>query len=185
MTLDCRCSAVCHTVRGLAKACDAVPMPALRTVTAKDYDAILELNRHNVQALAPMDRHRLVELTRCADRFDVVDVDGEFAGFVLTFAPGVPYDSKNYRWFTERHGDRFYYLDRIVLDHRFRRQRLGTFVYDAVEEIAATYDRLTLEVNLVPRNAASLAFHERRGFVEVGRLGDDTHLVSLMAKELG
>jgi predicted GNAT superfamily acetyltransferase len=41
-----------------------------------------------------------------------------------------------------------------------------------------------LEVNLVPRNDVSLAFHDRRGYVEVGRLGDHAHLVSLMEKHL-
>jgi uncharacterized protein len=46
------------------------------------------------------------------------------------------------------------------------------------------YGRMTLEVNLVPRNEASLAFHERRGYAEVGRLGDQEHLVSLMEKPL-
>lgn len=159
-------------------------MPVLRPVTDQDYDDVLALNEHNVEALAPMDRARLVELTGTADRFDVVEVRGRFAGFVVTFAAGASYDSVNYRWFTERYADRFYYLDRIVLDRRFRRQGLGSFVYDAVEDAAAKSSRLTLEVNLLPRNEISLAFHEHRGFVEVGRLGDDMHLVSLMAKDL-
>jgi predicted GNAT superfamily acetyltransferase len=57
-------------------------------------------------------------------------------------------------------------------------------VYDEVEAVAKRHRRLALEVNLVPRNDASLAFHERRGFAEVGRLGDANHLVSLMEKEL-
>lgn len=160
-------------------------MPSLRPVTVQDLDHVLELNERNVEALAPIDRGRLVELRGSADRFDVVDVGGEFAGFVVTFAAGTSYDSDNYRWFTDRYADRFYYLDRIVLDDRFRRQGLGTFVYDAVEDVAARYDRLTLEVNLLPRNDISLAFHERRGFVEVGRIGNETKLASLMAKDLG
>jgi uncharacterized protein len=159
-------------------------MPSLRPITEPDYDHVLALNERNVEALAPMDRDRLVELTGPADRFDVIEIDGEFGGFVVTFAAGTAYDSENYRWFTERYGDRFYYLDRIVLDDRFRRRGLGTFVYDEVEQVAAKYDRLALEVNLLPRNDVSLAFHARRGFVEVGRLGDDTHLVSLMEKDL-
>jgi len=113
----------------------------------------------------------------------VLDVDGAFAGFVITFAPGAAYDSENYRWFSGRHAD-FYYLDRIVLHEHFRRRGLGGFVYDEIESIAAPYQRLDLEVNLVPRNAASLAFHARRGYVEVGRLGQDDHVVSLMEKSL-
>ena len=159
-------------------------MPMLRPVTPTDFDDVLALNGRNVEALAPMDRDRLVELAGWADRFDVLEVAGAFAGFVVTFAAGTSYDSENYRWFTERYADRFYYLDRIVLDERFRRQRLGSFVYDELENVAGKYDRLALEVNLVPRNDVSLAFHDRRGFREVGRLGDETHLVSLMAKDL-
>lgn len=159
-------------------------MPLLRHIDETDLDLVLELNERNVEALAPMDRDRLVELTGLADRFDVVEVEGEFAGFVVTFAPGSAYDSENYRWFTQRYLDRFYYLDRIVLSDRFRRRGLGTFVYDEVEQVAAKYDRLTLEVNLLPRNDVSLSFHRLRGFTEVGRLGDDGKLVSLMEKDL-
>lgn len=158
-------------------------MPRLRPLTAGDHDAVLALNEQNVVKLAPMDDARLVELAALADRFSVVELDGEFAGFVITFAAGSSYDSENYRWFSERH-DAFYYLDRIVLDDRFRRRGLGTFVYDEIERIAKQHQRLVLEVNLVPRNDASLAFHDRRGYVEVGRLGDAAHLVSLMEKKL-
>ena len=158
-------------------------MPTLRPITPSDVDDVLALNERNVVKLAPLDGDRLAEIQVWADRVDVLDVDGAFAGFVVTFGPGSPYDSDNYRWFTDRFDD-FYYLDRIVLHEDFRRQGLGGFVYDEVEETARKHGRLALEVNLVPRNDASLAFHASRGFVEVGRLGDDDHLVSLQVKEL-
>lgn len=158
-------------------------MPDLRPLRDTDVADVLTLNDRNVVKLAPLDEARLHELRGLADRFDVLDVDGAFAGFVVTFAPGVAYDSENYRWFSDRHR-RFYYLDRIVLHEDFRRRGLGSFVYDEMERVAATYTRLSLEVNLVPRNDASLAFHDARGFKEVGRLGDDEHLVALMEKSL-
>ena len=158
-------------------------MPDLRPLRETDVADVLTLNERNVVKLAAMDEARLHEVRALADRFDVLDVDGAFAGFVITFAPGSAYDSENYRWFTERHR-RFYYLDRIVLDEGFRRRGLGSFVYDEVERVAAPYKRLALEVNLVPRNDASLAFHEARGYKEVGRLGDHEHLVALMEKSL-
>lgn len=160
-------------------------MPILRRIAEHDHPRVLELNERNVEMLAPMDRARLLELDEVADRFDVVEVDGEFGGFVITVAAGTAYDSENYGWFTERFGDRFYYLDRIVLSDRFRRQGLGGFVYDELEKVAAAYDRLTLEVNLLPRNDASLAFHIARGFTEVGQRGDESYRVSLMEKMLG
>lgn len=159
-------------------------MPKLRPVEYDDHADVLALNAANVVKLAPMDEARLLQLQQWADRFDVVEVDGRFGGFVITFAPGSPYDSENYRWFGERHGDRFYYLDRIVLAVEHRRRGLGTFVYDEIERVARRYGRLALEVNLVPRNDASLAFHDRRGYVEVGQLGDHDHLVAMMEKQL-
>jgi predicted GNAT superfamily acetyltransferase len=155
----------------------------LRPLRDTDVADVLALNEANVSALTTMDEARLHELRDMADRFDVLDVDGAFGGFVITFAQGAPYDSENYRWFSARHR-RFYYLDRIALHERFRRQGLGTFVYDEIERVAAPYGRLALEVNLVPRNDASLAFHESRGYVEVGRLGDEQHLVTMMEKTL-
>jgi predicted GNAT superfamily acetyltransferase len=157
-------------------------VPQLRPVTDADMPEVLALNERNVEALAPMDEDRLQLLQKWSDRFDVLEHDGGFAGFVITFAPGSPYDSENYRWFTERHSSGFYYLDRIVLDESVRRQGLGGFVYDELERVAARHGRLCLEVNLVPRNDASLAFHDRRGYQEVGRIGDAAHLVSLMEK---
>ena len=158
-------------------------MPDLRPIRDTDIADVLALNLRNVVNLAPMDEARLHELAAMADRFDVVDVEGAFAGFVVTFGPGTAYDSPNYHWFTARH-DRFYYLDRIVLHEDFRRRGLGGFVYDEMERVAAPYRRLSLEVNLLPRNDVSLAFHEARGYKEVGRLGDDEHLVALMEKPL-
>jgi predicted GNAT superfamily acetyltransferase len=43
---------------------------------------------------------------------------------------------------------------------------------------------MCLEVNLDPPNEPSLAFHRRRGFVEVGQDTATGHRVSLMTKEL-
>jgi predicted GNAT superfamily acetyltransferase len=159
------------------------PGPSLRPITAADHAAVLELNHRNVEMLAPLDGERLSRLLSLADRADVVDVGGGFAGFVLTFGPGTPYDSENYRWFTEQYAD-FYYLDRIVLDASFRRRGLGAWVYDEVEKIASKHGRLVLEVSLDPPNDASLAFHAGRGFVEVAQLGAAGKRVSLMTKEL-
>lgn len=157
-------------------------MPLLRPLADSDIPDVVALNQANLDAVSRMDEDRLVQLRAWADRFDVVEEDGDLAGFVVTFAPGTPYDSENYRWFAERHVADFYYLDRIVFADRFRRRGLGGFVYDALEKVAAGYGRMTLEVNLVPRNDASLAFHARRGYDEVGRLGDERYLVAMLEK---
>jgi predicted GNAT superfamily acetyltransferase len=161
------------------------PSLRLRPVTDEDLRDVLSLNEAEVEMLAPMDEGRFHELRGLADRFDVVEVDGGFGGFLITFTPGAGYDSENYRWFGDRHPDAdFYYLDRFVLHASKRRLGIGGRAYDEIESVAAAYGGMSLEVNLVPRNDASLAFHERRGYVEVGRLGDSEHLVSLMEKRV-
>jgi uncharacterized protein len=147
-------------------------------------DHVLALNQANVELLAPMDAERLAALRAWSLRADVVEVGGEFAGFVITLGPGTDYDSANYQWFGERYGTGFHYLDRIVLTERFRRCGLGSAVYDVVEADAARVGRLTLEVNAEPRNPASLAFHAGRGYAEVGRLGAPGKTVAMMSKRL-
>lgn len=154
----------------------------LRPMTDDDVLTVLELNARDVELLSPLDAPRLRLLRGWADRALVLDVGEELAGFVLTFAPGSPYDSENYRWFTQRYDD-FTYLDRVVVDERFRRRGLARRVYDALE--AGARGRMALEVNVDPPNEPSLAFHHGRGYGEVGRLGDPGHVVSLMVRELG
>ncbi len=157
----------------------------MRPIEARDVPAVLDLNERNVDLLALMDADRLARLSAWAQRADVIVSGGEVAGFVLVFGSGTDYDSENYRWFSRRYPDRFLYLDRIVLDERFRRLGLGRRVYDAVEADAAAHGRLVLEVNLEPPNHPSLAFHRARGFVEVGRLSNGGKVVALMEKQIG
>ncbi len=160
------------------------PSPSLRPISQADVPAVLGLNHLHVELLSPLDAQRLMWLVGVSDHADVVEVDEGVVGFVVTMAPGSDYDSDNYRWFASRYGESFYYLDRIVIAEEMRRRGLAAFVYDAMEEIAHGFGRMTLEVNVDPPNLGSLAFHERRGYHEVGRRGEPGHVVGLMAKEL-
>lgn len=167
----------------------SVTAPLLRPIEPRDVPAVLALNEADVDVLSPMDADRLAALQGWAHRADVVEVDDgegpQIAGFVIVVDGGSTYDAENYAWFTERYGEDFHYLDRIVFAPQFRRRGLGGLVYDAVERDAAVRGRLTLEVNLRPANEPSLAFHAKRGFVEVGqRTYTDGTVVSMMAKKV-
>lgn len=147
-----------------------------------DHPEVLALNERNVELLAPLDEQRLLQLVGWAETAAVIDVDGSFAGFVLTFASGSAYDGENFAWFSEGFAD-FCYLDRVVIHEDFRRRGLGTRVYDELEP-GSGRPLFALEVNLDPPNEASLAFHRARGFTEVGQRMSSGHLVSLMTKTL-
>lgn len=153
----------------------------LRPVADADAAEVLALNHRNVTLLAPMDEERLAALRAVAHRFDVVEVDGRFGGFVITMAPGSAYWSPYFRWFAER-GHGLLYLDRIVLHEDVRRRGVGSAVYDAVEAEATAYGGVALEVNLEPPNEPSLAFHRARGYAEVGQLGEPAHRLVMMEK---
>jgi len=156
----------------------------LRPIEPRDHAAVLELNAHNVELLAPLDEARMAQLMGWTDRADVIEVEGDVAGFVFTFASGTAYDSSNYRWFSENR-EEFYYLDRIVLADTHRRLGLGRRVYDELEQVAADYGRMVLEVNVEPANEPSLAFHRARGYVDLAQLGEPGKKVVLMEKILG
>lgn len=156
----------------------------LRPIVEADFVDVLRLNADHVELLSPMDEPRLRQLLGWTSSADVIVWDGQTAGFVLVFGPGTAYDSANYQWFSAEFGDRFAYLDRVVVDPVFRRRGLAGLVYDELEERAVERHRLVLEVNLDPPNTPSLAFHRGRGFRQVGVLGEPGHRVSLMSKEL-
>jgi hypothetical protein len=103
------------------------------------------------------------------EAFAATVADGN-AGFLLAFDQAAAYDSVNFRWFRARR-PRFVYVDRIVVAPEHRKRGIGRLLYEDLfaRAKAAGHDRVCCEVNLVPPNPGSDAFHERLGFSEVGR----------------
>ena len=157
-------------------------MTLLRPLTPDDVADVLALNERHVELLAPLSADRLDQLVVWADTAAAIDVDGAFAGFVLTFASGSAYDGENFGWFGERYAD-FCYLDRVVIHEGFRRRGLGSRLYDELES-ACGRPLFTLEVNIDPPNEPSLAFHRTRGFTDIGRRESGGHTVTMMTKPL-
>jgi predicted GNAT superfamily acetyltransferase len=154
----------------------------LRPMTAADHHAVLDLNERHVELLSPLDEARLSALRDVAENASVIDADGAFAGFVITFAAGSAYDGENFAWFSERY-EEFCYLDRVVIHEDFRRRGLGSAVYDELETSCGR-PLFALEVNLDPPNVASLAFHRARGYTEVGQRLSGGHRVSMLTLSL-
>jgi uncharacterized protein len=156
----------------------------VRPLERADWAAVIALNQDSVSELSDLDPQRLEFLLGRAHSAMVVEDAGAVVAFALAIAPGTDYDSLNYRWFSERY-ERFLYLDRIAVERRLRRRGIGARLYDEMERAAAAFQRMVCEVNLEPANEASLAFHRRRGYRDLGRLRHPEKLVVLMAKELG
>ena len=151
-----------------------------------DAGTILAMNNAAVPNVNETTEAELAALIEMSD-LTVALKDGDtLLGFVLTLPPGVGYASENYRFFSERY-DQFVYVDRIVVAEQARNRGIGARLYDLIGEYAAEHGipRVLCEVNLEPPNPGSLRFHQRIGFVEIGRqrTKGDTYLVSLLAKE--
>lgn len=144
----------------------------IRDLSTDDLDRVLEINQENTPEVGSVDADRLGFLVHEAVISLAATVDADVVGFVLVLPPGSRYDSVNYRWFADR-GDDFMYLDRVAVDAGHRGRGLGRALYTAVFDRIATdhagMDRLGLEVNIEPPNPASMAFHRRLGFREVGQ----------------
>ncbi len=144
--------------------------PLLRAARSDDFAAIHHLNAGAVPAVSDVpvtELQRLADLGSCT----VVDLAGRIGGFLLLLGPGADYDSVNYTWFADRHAD-FAYVDRVVVAPEGRGRGHGRALYEAA--IASTSAPvLCAEVNIRPRNVASLAFHEVLGFRPVGEQDTD------------
>lgn len=158
-----------------------------QAATAADYAAILELNEAAVPAVNSIPESKLADLHRQATYLGAVrDDHGTIAGFLLALPETAEYESLNFNWFRRTY-PQFVYIDRIVVDERYRRAGIGAMLYrDLARHLPAGCALLTCEVNLRPPNPASLAFHQRLGFEAVGEQDTEggSKRVCLMARRL-
>jgi uncharacterized protein len=164
-----------------------------RVATQSDFPAILALNHQSEHFLSPLDLAKLFRISSEAAVFQVVTSAESVAGFLLALLPEADYDNPNFFWF-KTHYESFLYIDRIVISEDFRGRHLATGFYTALEKyvVARGVPRLACEIHIHPPNPVSLQFHQKQGFVEVGRQEiEDEHadngkkLVSLQIKEMG
>jgi predicted GNAT superfamily acetyltransferase len=164
-----------------------IPDAAIRDATPADFPAILELNAGSVQFLSSLTPARLDRLHRMCAYHKVVDDGGGVVAFLLGFREDAAYDSPNYAWFVQRN-PQFLYIDRIVAAPASRGRGFAAMLYDDIAAFAgrAGVSLLTCEFDLDPPNPASMRFHARMGFREVGTqwLYGRTKQVSMQAKDL-
>ena len=141
---------------------------AIRDTLPGDASRLVQLNNGAVPAVPEVSLDEMATLLKTSSWSIVAERDGQVVGFVICFDPGVDYDSENYRYFEGRYTSHFY-IDRIVIDPRYRGMKLGATLYQEVFNRAQDqgHAQVTCEVNLEPPNPASIAFHRRLGFVDI------------------
>lgn len=170
-------------------------MTTIRDYRPDDRDQVLALNAANVPEVGEMDGDKLDRFADYAPYIRVVEADGdtdtgatEIVGMLIGLTEDAPYESPNYRWFSERH-PRFAYIDRVAVAESQRGKGLGPALYHDFEAWARENDRpmLCAEINVEPPNPRSLRFHEIFGFsvvAEVEPYGSPDYRVAMVTKPL-
>lgn len=116
-----------------------------------------------------------------------VRAEADGLALIVAFDEACSYDNANFFWLKERF-PRFYYIDRVVVSEAARGRGLARRFYSELEERARAggRERLVCEINSVPPNPQSDAFHQALGFEPVGeREAGEGKVVRYWARELG
>ncbi len=131
------------------------------------HEKLVAMNSQFVHWLSPLDAPRLYWLLERADYARQIH-DG--AGMLIAYPSDVDYpDHKNIKWLSN-HLDKFYYIDRIIIDEAKQGNGLGQILYDDVEDHARQngFKWIACEVNTRPNNPGSHRFHLNRGYDVMG-----------------
>lgn len=154
-------------------------------LSKEDYNDVLTLNELSVPHVSSIGMQDVDWFANNAAFFRVAHIDDAFAGYLIGLRPGTTYKSLNYRWFCEHYKD-FAYIDRVAVAASARRHGVASALYDAFEASQRDASVLTCEVNLRPPNDASMQYHLRRGFRQVGtqELDGGSKEVAMLEKQL-
>lgn len=158
----------------------------IRDVSDADLDAVLSLNQSEVPHVGSVDLEKMRWFATNASYFRVAMSKDRLAAFLVGFRPGTGYTSPNYLWFCDNYDD-FAYVDRIAVAKFARRSGIASRLYDNFAvAVPASVSIMTCEVNSRPPNAASMTFHQRLGFEQVGSLESDggSKEVAMLVKDL-
>ena len=139
----------------------------IRAVTRDDLAAMLALNNAHAMEVNALTLPALAALVAAAAHARVVD-GGQ--GFLIAFSERTPVQGPNHAWFLGRY-PAFLYVDRVVVALEARGRGHARRLYEDLAGVAAGRP-LCCEVNVVPPNPGSLAFHERLGFAPCGEADD-------------
>lgn len=143
----------------------------IRDAAPADMPRILELNNREKEAVNALRQDSLAAMCRLG--FAALVAGEPIEAFLLAFDHETPAQGPNHAWFLARETS-FVYVDRVVVSASSQRKGLAGRLYATLEAKAraARIAALCCEVNLLPANLPSLAFHERLGFATVGEATD-------------
>jgi predicted GNAT superfamily acetyltransferase len=159
---------------------------AIRQAQRADTPAIVAINMAGRPGIYPLTPETAADTLAAAPYFVVAELGGQVAGYLIGYTSQDSCEGDEFAWF-QRHVPRFLYIDQVAVAPAHRRAGISARLYAqaAAHGRALEIPALVCEVNLDPPNPASLAFHARLGFREVGIVVvQDGRTVSLQHMEV-
>ena len=158
----------------------------IRPARLEDIPGIVTINAAGQPGVSALTAEAVADALTDAAYVAVAVVGGEVSGYMIGYMADDACDGEEFAWFQARL-PRFLYIDQIAVAPTARRAGVGAQLYEHVMSFAdaRAIPSLVCEVNLEPPNPASLRFHARLGFQEVGVLAvTDGRTVSLQRRDL-
>ena len=135
-----------------------------------DLAAVSRLNNLFAQETSFLSEEEMGLLLRMASYARGFAESGVLAAFLIALDERADYVSANFAFFRRRR-EQFVYIDRVITAENETRRGLARQLYEDLFLRARTAAQTVVgcEINVVPANPVSDAFHARMGFVEVGR----------------
>lgn len=132
------------------------------SLATKQFNHVLALNNQHAKETSFL---QPVQLERLIERSYFVKTVGELDAFLIVMSHNSPHDGINFSWFKKRL-DSFAYIDRIVTAEHARGQGHAKALYlDLMEKAKADgFEMVCCEINHIPPNPGSVAFHQKLGF---------------------
>lgn len=144
----------------------------IREFKPQDLGWLLTLNNEAVPAVNKLTEDELLHIIGLADKTFIAEDKGLLLGAVILMREGhmAEYPSKNYAWHSNKFAQHLY-VDRIIIAGDVRGKGVGKKLYQEAIRLGNSQKvPLTAEVNLIPNNPASHAFHQRLGFEVSGEI---------------
>lgn len=116
----------------------------------------------------PLDLPKAQWLLAHAALARIATVEGQVAEAIIVLSELAEYDSDYFCWFSESYSN-FICIDRVIVSAWARRLGVAAELYHHVEQVAKEKGvAIGADVYAEPPNRASLKFHAKMGFEEIG-----------------
>lgn len=158
--------------------------PKIDVISNKLSKFILELNQANLPALGSIkDLKHVNELFLLSKFIIVISHHNIPIGFAIVMDGYSDYQSLNYKYFKNRFGNSFMYIDRVAVDKKFQNKMAGSLLYKEIySKSSSNFLPLCCEVNTIPLNKQSLNFHKKMEFQKIDEIPFGNKKVAMFVK---